>query len=120
MKINLYKKNNGEMMIYLNDYAKNVSLGVGERVFTSKITKGQKGLLNRFFQGLKELEPTIKDFKECEAHAEPKADLAFDLKLFVTDIAKVAGNDVGADGAYLAYENNLYSISEFNEILQQA
>ena len=43
--IKAYKRKNGLPMIYINDNQTKVSLGISERVFTTKLTKGQKKLL---------------------------------------------------------------------------
>lgn len=91
-----------------------MSVGIGERVFTTKLTKGQKNALDRFWDALKNVKPAIADFK-AEAHKEDSAKLDFKLTLFITDSANVAGHSVEADGAYLEYEGNLYSFADINE-----
>ncbi|PAF41032.1 hypothetical protein [Helicobacter sp. 11S02629-2] len=102
-------------MIYLNDYDRKVNLGIAERVYTSKLTKGEKNLLERFYEALNTLKPAIDNFKELEPHTEDKQELDCGT-LYITDIATVAGNKVGADGAYLAYDDKLFSLEFLREV----
>ncbi len=113
-KIKPYKKKDGTIMFYINDYETKVSIGFGERIYTSKFTKGQGKLWGRFWDKLETIEPIIKNFKELAPHKELSNTLDRDVKLYVTNIAEVAGHSVGADGAYFSYGNNLYSFFDFN------
>lgn len=115
--IKSYEKKNGELMFYINDTDKGVSLGYGEKILTTKLTKGQKNLLDKFFKAVKTCNATIEDFKEIDPHSEKQSTLHLDLKLYVTDVAKVAGHDVGMDGFYIAYANRLVSFGDLTEAL---
>ncbi len=37
-----YRKRNGDVMLYINDYERRVSFGIIDRVYTTKMTQGQK------------------------------------------------------------------------------
>lgn len=116
IKVNLYRKKNGDVMLYINDYERRVSFGISDRVFTSKMTKGQKNLWDRFIDKLDNVEPVIRDFVEKEEHKEEKSALDFGITLYITDTANVAGHNVEMDGGYFLINNNLYSIYLFNEL----
>ncbi|PZT47554.1 hypothetical protein B6S12_08560 [Helicobacter valdiviensis] len=110
----VYQKKNGELMFYINsinEQGARVSVGFGDKIYTSKMTTAQKRLLEEWFKKLESLEATISDFKELETHHQ-KADLDFEVKLFITDNAEIAGNKVLSDGAYILYKKNLYSLEE--------
>lgn len=115
--IKTYEKKSGELMFYINDTNSRVSLGYGEKILSTKLTKGQKNLLDKFFEAFKACPAVIENFKEIEAHNEKQADLHLGLKLYCTDTAKVAGHDVGMDGFYIGFENKLVSFNELNEAL---
>lgn len=104
LKVSPYKKKNGDVMLYVNDYSKKVSVGISDRVYSTKLTKAQKNVLGEFFEKLNDSAPIIKDFHEVESHSEQK---------FVLD----SGNAVGADGLYLEKAGKLYSAAELNEVL---
>lgn len=113
LTINPYKKKNDEFMIYLNDHQRKVSLGIGERVHTSKLTKGQKNLLNRYHEALQnyeEIQTDISTEKIYDDHTEYKINLAFDTKLLITDIATIGTLKTGMDGAYIIKGNQLYNL----------
>jgi hypothetical protein len=113
LTINPYKKKNGEFMIYLNDHERKVSLGIGERVYTTKLTKGQKNLLNRYDEALHNYEIIQTDIsfeKIYDDHMEYKINLAFDTKLLITNIATVGTIKTGTDGAYIIKGNQLYNL----------
>lgn len=106
-----YKRKDGFTMIYVNGETK-VSLGIAESIYITKLTQGQRNVLKAFWNSFKTAEPIIRDFKELKEHDEIKSVIADgSVTLYITDKAEVAGNSVGSDGAYLEYENNLYSIS---------
>ncbi len=109
-----YRKRNGDVMLYINDYERRVSFGISDRVFTSKMTKGQKNLWCRFIDKLDNVEPVIRDFVEKEEHKEEKSALDFGITLYITDTANVAGHNVEMDGLYFLINGNLYSQTNFN------
>lgn len=111
MKIKPYFKKNNDLMFYINDYERNISLGYGETIYSTKLTKGQKSLLSKFFEALKNSTPDVENFKKIKEHTEAKAKLHNGLEFFITDIAEVCGNTVANDGAYILYNNNLYNIN---------
>lgn len=113
MTLKPYVKKNGDLMFYINDYAKRVSVGFGDTILKTKLTAGQKKLLDKFFEKMHHLEPIIKDFTEKEAHKEPCKKLDFGVKMYITDIGRVAGNQVQADGMYIEYVGNLYNSNQF-------
>lgn len=96
-------------MFYINDYDKNINLGYGDNIYTSKLTKGQKTLLSIFYETIRAAEPEIKDFKKKEEHKELSAKLYNDLEAFITDSSEVCGNKVNSDGFYISFEGNLYN-----------
>ncbi len=113
LTIKPYKKKNGEFMIYLNDHERKVSLGIGDRVYTTKLTKGQKNLLNRYHEALENYEQIKTDIsleKIYDDHMEYKINLAFDTQLLITDTATVGTIKTGADGAYIIKGNQLYNL----------
>jgi hypothetical protein len=113
LTINPYKKKNGEFIIYLNDHERKVSLGIGERVYTTKLTKGQKNLLNRYDEALQNYEKIQTDIpteKIYDEHTEYKINLEFDTKLLITDIATVGTLKTDTDGAYIIKGNQLYNL----------
>ena len=112
-----YQKLNGELMFYINDSDRGVTLGYGKKIYTSKLTKGQKNLYSKFFRAYKKCIATIEDFKELEDHKEKKYTLESDLVLYLTDAANVAGHNVGADGLYIAYKGKLVSFDDLREAL---
>lgn len=116
IKINPYlRKKDGGLMFYINNTQNRVSLGVGEKLLTSKLTKGQKKLWSEFLAKLKTTRPELENFQELETHGEAWNRLDFDFKIFWTDICNIAGNRVEMDGAYLAYKGKLYNFCEFND-----
>ena len=42
IKVNPYRKKNGDVMLYINDHERRVSFGIIDRVYTTKMTQGQK------------------------------------------------------------------------------
>lgn len=113
----LYRKKNGELMIYINASNESygaLNVGVSDKVYTSKMSKPQKTLLNKWFENFQNLSPVIEDFKELETHKEDFSVLDMGLKIFITDAALVAGNKVNGDGAYISYENKLFSLHDLN------
>lgn len=117
LKVSPYKKKNGDVMLYVNDYSKKVSVGISDRVYSTKLTKAQKNVLGEFFEKLNDSAPIIKDFHEVESHSEQKFVLDLGITIYITDRANVAGNAVGADGLYLEKAGKLYSAAELNEVL---
>lgn len=109
-KINPYKKKSGEWMLYVNKFnpGNTVSLGIADRVYTSKLTKGQDKLLDLFLKAIRETEP-LCDFDMNQPHKEIKSNLDFKITMYITDIAQVGSVKVEEDGLYLAKENKLYS-----------
>lgn len=118
-KINPYKKKNGDWMIYINRYNPSnvVSLGIADRVYTSKLTEGQSKLLNLFLKAIKQTE-ALCDFDMKQEHSEIKSRLDFDINMYITDVAKVGSVNVGEDGLYLAKENKLYDVSKIAETMK--
>ncbi len=108
-----YVKKNGDLMFYINDYAKNVSIGFGDKIVKSRFTNGQKKLFDKFFEKLYHLEPIIKDFTEKEEHKEACKRLDYAVKIYITDTGCVAGNQVDQDGMYIEYASNLYNSNQF-------
>lgn len=113
LSIKPYKKKNGEFMLFING-SNNVSVGISDRVYTSKFTKGQKNVWSAFFKALEEVEPVIKDFKELSEHEGISQKLDNGIKMYITDNANVAGNRTGVDGLFLSYENKLYNTLDFS------
>lgn len=110
MNVKVYRKKDNSIMIYVNG-SNGVSVGIGENVFTSKLTNGQNNALKEFFNKLNEIKGI--DFKgSYEAHKEDKNKLDFDILLFITDIANVGGQTVESDGAYIVYKNKLLNLAE--------
>ncbi len=100
IKVNPYRKKNGDVMLYINDYERRVSFGIIDRVYTTKMTQGQKNLWQRFNEKIQSVEPTIVDFKEKETHTEGKYNLDFGITLYITDTANIAEHNVEMDGLY--------------------
>lgn len=121
MKINVFQKKNGELMIFINDDAKKSfnqkakAIGISDDLFTSKLTDGQKNLLGRFFK-LFDSSHAIEFTGNAEAYTEQKVDLACGLTLFITDVATVGGQRVESDGAYLLHGNKLLYLGEEYEV----
>lgn len=109
--INPYFKKDGKLMVYVNKFndSSRVSLGISDRVYTSKLTDGQNKLLNNFLKAINEAEP-ICDFSDEQgnSHAEPKAKLDCGVCVFITDVANVGGVKVGEDGMYFSKNGKLY------------
>lgn len=115
IKIRPYlKKSDGKLMFYINNTANGVSVGVGEKLLTSKLTAGQKKLWGEFLAKLKTTPTEITNFQELETHGEAWNRLDFDFRIYWTDICNIAGNRVSMDGAYIAYNGKLYNFCEFN------
>lgn len=112
------RKSDGSWMLYVNNYERNVSLGIAERVYTSKLTKGQSNLLNSFLKSIENAEP-LCDFKPIKEHKEPKASLDFGIEIYITDIAEVCGINTGEDGLFLSYNGKLYNSTSINQSLNE-
>lgn len=108
MNLKLYRKQNGQIMIYANG-SNGVSVGISDTVYTSKFTKGQKNTWDEFWQYLNESEK-IEFTGDFNNHTEDKVILDNNLKLMITDIAMCGGQKVDTDGAYLLYKNQLIKI----------
>lgn len=114
IKLNVYKKKNGEYMIYANN-DRGVSLGIGE-TFPSlygkfKATQGQIKIadaLSNYFKNAKAI--------EIKAPLKTHEELFFDNALgrvYLTDTATVCGISVKSDGAYLMRDEKLYDLSQW-------
>lgn len=114
MKVKSYLRKNGKFMIYLNG-SNGVSVGLGERVYTSKFTKGEKNTLREFNDIIDTCDPVFVGELDFSKHEEPKTELDLDFVLFITDIAKVCGVSVGSDGAYL-YDKETKKLYDIDEI----
>lgn len=109
-----YKRKNGLPMIYINDIQTKVSLGISERVFTTKLTKGQKKLLENLESVINQydiVQKNVDSEKIYQEHKEDKIKLDFNIYFFSTDIAKIGTIKTNEDGFYITYKNNLYSLS---------
>ena len=78
MRLKPYLKKNKVFFFYINDYDRNVSLGYGENIKVTKLTKAQKNLLNNFFETLNNTKPYIENFKKVSEHTEAQAKLYLD------------------------------------------
>jgi len=116
-KINTYRKQNDELMIYINNLENGVSIGLSEdRGFSPYGKYTTKGQRNTFYQAMDAFDK-IPDEElahvgelEYEEHAEEK--IQTDIgNIFITDIATVCGVKVGSDGAYLHRNGKLFDIS---------
>lgn len=112
MIVRPYIKKNNELMIYVNDYDRKISLPYGADIYTTKLTKGQKSLLSKFYETLDNTEPLIRNFEKKQEHDELHAVLYKGLEVYLTDVSKVCGNKVDGDGLYLLYNGNLYNASQ--------
>lgn len=125
ISIKEYKKRDGNLMLYINKYNNfnnsRLSVGISDKVFLTKLTKGERGLLNDFFNALdicsksNEINFTKENF---ENHKEPKAELDFGIKILITDVADCGGVKTWSDGLFIAYNGKLldtYTIKEYLE-----
>lgn len=104
-----YRKRDGSIMLYINN-DRGVSLGIGDRVFTSKLTKGQENLLYSWLEAI-DADEDARDFNgNFDEHTEDKAHLDFDIDLYITDVATVCGQSVGADGPYITRKGKIITL----------
>lgn len=121
IKVNPYRKKDGNIVLYVNNYQNKVNVCIGQRVFTTKLTKGQDNLLSTFFKKLQEYceKEKIENFESSLNHDEEQAVLDFDLKFFITDKATICGVKVEKDGGYILFENKLINLEDFNHFLNE-
>lgn len=105
----VYRKRDGSIMLYINN-DRGVSLGISERVFTSKLSNGQEKLLYSWLEAI-DNDENARDFNgNFDAHTEDKAHLDFDINLYITDVATVCGQSVGSDGAYITRKGKIITL----------
>jgi hypothetical protein len=90
-------------MFYINNDRK-VSLGIGDMLYTTKMSAGQRKLFDAWVKILHEkLESVAADFTgEITAHKEGFSKNHFGW-LALTDIADIGGHKTGEDGGFLIY-----------------
>lgn len=114
MRVKVYLRKNGKPMLYLNG-SNGVSVGLSERVYTSKLTKGQKNTLNEFKEAIKNAH-SVKVALDASKHKEDFIDLDFDYTLFLTDVATVCDFKTDSDGAFL-YNKRTQELYDIEDIL---
>lgn len=125
ISIKEYKKRDGSLMLYINKYNNfnnsRLSVGISNKVLLTKLTKGERGLLNDFFNALdicSKGSETNFTKENYENHKEPKAELDFGIKILITDVADCGGVKTGSDGLFIAYNGKLldaYTIKDYME-----
>ena len=109
MNIRVYRKKDGNLMLFVNG-SNGVSVGISDRVYTSKFTKGQEKVWGEFWDFIRTTEDFIPFTGDFSKHNEDKAVLDFDLKLMITDVCNVGGQHVESDGGYLLYNDKLLKL----------
>lgn len=114
--INPYRKKDGSLMLYVNKFNNMnrgvVSVGISNRVLLTKLTKGERKLLDLFLEELDKVDGIEFADNNFEAHLESKAELDFGIKILITDVANCGGIGVGSDGLYIYYKNKLISTKD--------
>jgi hypothetical protein len=102
-----YQKRDGGIMFYINA-SNGVSIGIGEVVQTSKLTKGQQNAVAEMKEAF--FENAIPFTGDISAHTEKMNTLAFNYTILITDCATIGGMAVENDGAYIVREGMIARI----------
>lgn len=121
--INPYRKKDGSLMLYVNKYNNMnrgvVSVGISNRVLLTKLTKGERKLLDLFLEELDKVNGIEFTDSNFEAHLESKAELDFGIKILITDVANCGGIGVGSDGLYIYYKNKLIASEDVKVLINR-
>jgi hypothetical protein len=99
-----YRRKDGTLMFYINN-DRNVSLGIADRLYSTKMSKGQKKLLDAWrgilLQKLDGEDSAIFT-GDIKAHKEAISPNHFGW-VAATDVANVGGHSTSEDGVFLIH-----------------
>lgn len=122
IKLNVYRKKNGSLMLFANNDRK-VSVGIGENgvqaAYGKNTTDGQRKLISALGEALRSIDAqggAIEAIPDFDEHREDKARLGTFGDLYITDVSNVGGVATGGDGAFLAKNGKVYNLSVWAEV----
>ena len=120
VKFNVYRKKNGELMLYANN-DRRVSVAITqdkgvESPYGKYSTNGKRNLIDKLDDAVASMDACHITGVEPRLHAEEWVKLGDFGYLLLTDVACISGIKVESDGAYLLKDGLLYNLSQWAEV----
>lgn len=115
--IKAYRRKDDFVMLYVNNNANKVSLGISEDVKTSKISAEQKKLYAKLERAIFEAAPIVSNFK---SDSQTSVLDSGRMKFFAVDNCKIDDLSLESDGGYiLTPDGRLLSLTEIESRMNE-